>query len=88
MKNDVENFGKIEFYISLEIVCFMQSEALEIPGTCSSLFEIAADTRFPTDMRRKVHEIITMFGNRVGIDDLRHTLTVNYFLKQSIFCFP
>ena len=59
------------------MIGFIQTEAVEVPGSCMTLFEIATDKRFPMDMRKKVLEIIRIFGKRAGVDDLPKILSVN-----------
>ena len=57
---------------------FIQNEGVEMPGSCFTLFEIATDERFPMDMRKKVLDIIKMFGKRAGVEDLAEMLSVHF----------
>jgi len=55
---------------------FIRAEAVEVPGTCVSLFEIVTDERFADDTRMKAREIISMFGKRAGVDNLPEILSL------------
>ena len=57
---------------------FIQNEAVEVPGSCMTLFEIATDKQFPMGIRKKVLEIVGMFGKRAGVDDLAEMLSVPF----------
>ena len=80
--------------ISWAMFGFMQTESVEVPGSCMTLFEIATDKRFPMDMRKKVLEIIRKFGKRGGVDDLPKMLSVHstmlnvFLLKMKIIDHP
>merc|ERR1719483_1215945 len=63
------------------ILGFLKNEAVEIPATCYSIFQVALSDRFPEGIRMNAEKILETFGQRINVENILQFVT-NYDPKQ------
>ena len=70
--------------MSWAILGFLKNEAIEIPGTCYSIFQIVLSERVSEDIRTNAEAILETFGQRINVDNILKFATVIYPQIQDI----
>ena len=60
------------------ILGFLKNEAVEIPATCYSIFQVALSDQFPEGIRMNAEKILETFGKRINVEDILQFVTVTF----------
>ena len=66
------------FLLSWAILGFLKNEAIEIPDTCYSIFQIALSEQVSENIRMNAKTILEFFGQRINVDNMLQFATVTF----------